>query len=139
LPVVQGGGKIKSLGDWWILIKEHNIIGGWVKITLKRLCRRQSRELYSHSSLLLQRVSNPTPTFTSCRRLNPFYCGNTGVNCVTIFFPVNKKLQIQMSLSASRVTLHSPASLLVFIQLRKWENTLKFVWKFTSKYTKILK
>jgi hypothetical protein len=28
LPVVQGGGKIKSLGDWWILIKEHNIIGG---------------------------------------------------------------------------------------------------------------
>jgi hypothetical protein len=27
LRVVQGGGKVKSLGAWWILIKEHNIIG----------------------------------------------------------------------------------------------------------------
>jgi len=26
-PVVQGGGKRKSLGTWWILIKERNIIG----------------------------------------------------------------------------------------------------------------
>jgi hypothetical protein len=26
-PAVQRGGKRKSLGTWWILIKERNIIG----------------------------------------------------------------------------------------------------------------
>jgi len=92
--VVQGGAKRKSLGAWWILIKEHNIIGNRVKITISRLCRGLSYELYSHSCLLLQRVNNPKPTFTSCRRLNPFYWENAGVNLVIIFFPVNKKLQL---------------------------------------------
>ena len=112
-------GERKSLGAWWILIKERNITGSRVKITLTRLCRRHNCELYSHSCLLLLGVSNPTPTSTSCRRLNLFYWENAGVNCVTIFCPINKKLQLQISSSASRVISYSPASLLVFTHLRK--------------------
>jgi hypothetical protein len=46
--------RLRSLGAWWSLINERNIIRGALKITLTGLCRRCNLQFYWHNRLLRQ-------------------------------------------------------------------------------------